>query len=129
MRRSRGELEEEVLRIVSSSPVPLAVADVVASLPDRLAHTTVMTALVRLTEKRLLERTRNGRRFEYSMPHPIDSLPALRAASRMRAALDGRVQRADVLANFVASLDPSDEAVLRKLLAESGSPEDRGDTE
>ena len=54
-------------------------------------------------------------------PRPVDELPALRAAMRMRTELDTRAERADVLANFVASLDPEDESVLRKLLSEGSA--------
>ena len=123
MRRSPGELEAEILRALDSSPAPKSVAEVGALLPNDLAHTTVMTALVRLTEKGLLTRRRRGRGFEYSLAGPISSLAALRAASRMRAALDGRVQRAEVLANFVASLDPTEEALLRKALDDADNAE------
>jgi predicted transcriptional regulator len=123
MRRSPGELEGAIIDVLDSSPGPKSVAEVGALLPNELAHTTVMTALVRLTEKGLLTRKRRGRGFEYSLAQPVDSLPAVRAASRMRAALDSRVQRAEVLANFVASLDPAEEAMLRKLLDDADAAE------
>ena len=44
---------------------------------------------------------------------------------RMRAQeqLGTRAERADVLASFVAALDPEDEATLRELLAKSDAAE------
>ena len=111
-------------------------SDVRERLSADLAHTTVMTALVRLREKGLLtrrddagnsgigSRRRKGRSFIYALQAPYADLPALRAAIRMRSELDAREERADVLANFVAALGPDDEAVLRELLARDRSNQD-----
>ncbi|MCA9629814.1 MAG: BlaI/MecI/CopY family transcriptional regulator, partial [Myxococcales bacterium] len=61
------ELESAVMEVVWSSDRPLAVADVqrVLERARDIAYTTVMTTLVRLHEKGLLERERDGRRFLY----------------------------------------------------------------
>ena len=99
-------------------------SDVRERLSADLAHTTVMTALVRLREKGLLTRRRKGRSFICALQAPYEDLPALRAAIRMRSELDAREERADVLANFVAALGPDDEAVLRELLARDRSNQD-----
>ena len=113
-RRRSGELENEVIRILGSAE-SMSVAQVCAALSIPLAHTTVMTALVRLTDKGLVSRERRGRAYDYRLNAPVDSLPALRAALRMRSALDERANRADVLANFVATLDTEDEDILARL--------------
>lgn len=89
------------------------------ALDDTLAHTTVMTALVRLARKGLVTRERRGRSFVYALAAPVESLPALRAALRMHTELDSRAARAEVLANFVATLGADDERTLRSLLAAS----------
>ncbi|MGB6051455.1 BlaI/MecI/CopY family transcriptional regulator [Rhodococcus sp. BGS-1C] len=123
MRRGSGELEESILRLLGEHQ-ELSVSDVRERLSADLAHTTVMTALVRLREKGLLTRRRKGRSFIYALQAPYEDLPALRAAIRMRSELDAREERADVLANFVAALGPDDEAVLRELLARDRSNQD-----
>ena len=118
MRRAAGQLEEAVLRLLGDTAA-LTVSEVREAIDPALAHTTVMTALVRLTNKGLVVRQRRGRSFSYSLPVAAAELPALRSALRMRTELDSRAERADVLANFVAALEPGDEELLRALLAES----------
>lgn len=116
MRRQPGALEDAVIRVLSTGDW-MSVAEVRAALDAGLAHTTVMTALVRLSEKGLVERVRRGHSYSYALRVAAAELPALRAALRMRRELDSRDERADVLANFVAALSPEDETVLRELLA------------
>ncbi|KZF15387.1 CopY family transcriptional regulator [Rhodococcus sp. EPR-134] len=120
VRRESGQLEESILRLLGEHH-QLAVSEARELLGSDLAHTTVMTALGRLHGKRLVDRERRGRSYVYTLRAPVDELPALRAAMRMRTELDTRAERADVLANFVASLDPEDESVLRKLLSEGSA--------
>lgn len=115
-RRRSGELENEVIGVLGSGGW-MSVAQVSSRLSIPLAHTTVMTALVRLTDKGLVSRERRGRAFAYRLNGSVESLPALRAALRMRSALDDRANRADVLVNFVASLDAEDEMLLSRILA------------
>ncbi|MGU3436031.1 BlaI/MecI/CopY family transcriptional regulator [Actinomycetes bacterium M1A6_2h] len=122
VRRRSGHLEDAIVALLGDGE-PLLVADVRDRIDPSLAHTTVMTALVRLTGKGLVVREKQGRAFVYSLAAPVDSLPALRAALRMRTELDARSERADVLANFVAALDPEDEETLLNLLSDSASRE------
>ncbi|MCJ0894111.1 BlaI/MecI/CopY family transcriptional regulator [Rhodococcus sp. ARC_M12] len=122
MRRASGQLEESILELLGEH-TELSVAQAREHLDSELAHTTVMTALVRLHGKGLVDRERRGRSFVYTLNAPVDEIPALRAAMRMRTELDTRAERADVLANFVAALDPEDEATLRELLAKSDAAE------
>jgi predicted transcriptional regulator len=120
VRRQPGSLEDAIIAALNGGAA-MSVAQVRAELGGDLAHTTVMTALVRLTDKQLVTRTRTGRAYVYSLAVPAPDLPALRAAIRMRNELHRRraPDRADVLANFVAALDPDDEAALRKLLSDN----------
>jgi len=65
--RSLGPLEGRVLGLLKADRA-LAVQDVQAALADEgqdLAYTTVMTVLVRLHEKGLVAREREGRRYLY----------------------------------------------------------------
>ncbi|MDV8058389.1 MULTISPECIES: BlaI/MecI/CopY family transcriptional regulator [unclassified Rhodococcus (in: high G+C Gram-positive bacteria)] len=122
MRRASGQLEESILELLGEH-TELSVAQAREHLDSDLAHTTVMTALVRLHGKGLVDRERRGRSFVYTLNAPVDEIPALRAAMRMRTELGARAERADVLASFVAALDPEDEATLRELLAKSDAAE------
>ncbi|MCX2931245.1 BlaI/MecI/CopY family transcriptional regulator [Mycobacterium sp. CVI_P3] len=119
MRRQPGSLEDAIIAVLGRHPA-MSVAAVRAELGGDLAHTTVMTALVRLTDKQLVTRTKTGRAYRYSLAVPAGELPALRTAIKMRDELHRRLapDRADVLANFVAALDPADEAALRRLLSD-----------
>jgi predicted transcriptional regulator len=116
VRRGSGQLEESILQLLGEHR-ELSVSEARELLGADLAHTTVMTALGRLHGKRLVDRERRGRSYVYALRAPVDELPALRAAMRMRTELDTRAERADVLANFVAALDPEDETLLRALLS------------
>lgn len=118
MRRGPGRLEGAVINALAAGGA-MTVAQVREALGGRLAHTTVMTALGRLADKELVTRTRHGRGYVYTLIAPVDELPALRAAVRMRRELDSHHARAQVLANFVAALGPDDEALLLELLADS----------
>jgi predicted transcriptional regulator len=122
VRRQPGSLEDDIIDVLGRNPA-MSVAEVRAELGGDLAHTTVMTALVRLTDKQLVTRRKMGRAYSYTLAVPARELPALRAAIRMRNELHRRraPDRADVLANFVAALDPDDEVSLRKLLADNES--------
>jgi predicted transcriptional regulator len=122
VRRQPGSLEDAIIAVLGRNPA-MSVAQVRAELGGDLAHTTVMTALVRLADKQLVTRTKTGRAYAYSLAVPARDLPALRAAIKMRNELHrGRApDRAEVLANFVAALDPADEAELRKLLSDNDS--------
>jgi predicted transcriptional regulator len=122
VRRASGQLEESILELLGEH-TELSVAQAREHLDSDLAHTTVMTALVRLHGKGLVDRERRGRSFVYTLNAPVDEIPALRAAMRMRTELGARAERADVLASFVAALDPEDEATLRELLAKSDAAE------
>jgi len=123
-RKPPGALEDSVIAVLSADE-PMTVAQVNAVLGGDLAHTTVMTALVRLTAKGLVHRTKSSRSYAYTLATETEDLPALQAALRMRRELDGRGERADVLANFVAALPPDDEAVLMDLLAKSEAQRNR----
>jgi predicted transcriptional regulator len=118
-RLARGELEGRVLDILWTADGALTPREVHTSLAaDRgLAYTTVMTILVRLWQKGLLEREPRGRSYAY---RPIESRDE-RVASRMRQLLAGAGDRNAALAGFVESLPADEIDDLRRLLGEGGS--------
>lgn len=80
-----GPLEMKVLGLLG--PEPTAVADLqraLAKAQHELAYTTVMTVLVRLHDKGLVKRTKEGRRFLYA---------AARGAPKVKRGIVERIQR------------------------------------
>ena len=86
-RKRRGVLEASVMAVLSADG-PMTVAEVNAALGRDLAHTTVMTALVRLASKGVVNRVKVGRAYAYTLAAQVDDLPALQAALRMRRELE-----------------------------------------
>jgi len=113
-RRPMGALESEVLTEIWKQPDGLTPREVLERLDTDLAYTTVMTILNRLWRKGVLDRERAGRAFRY---RPLTTEPELFAA-RMAAALSLANDREATLSRFVGDLSKTDEAVLRRLLAE-----------
>ena len=83
----------------------------------KLAYTTVMTILVRLREKGLLEREPAGRAFAY---RPRVSREQ-RAAARMNDALTSAGDPSLALTHFVDSLSPDQVDELRKVVRQARS--------
>jgi predicted transcriptional regulator len=117
-RLARGELERQVLDVLWAAEGALTPRDVHTALGSKraLAYTTVMTILVRLWQKGLLEREPRGRSFAY---RPIESRDE-RVVSRMRELLAGAGDRSAALAGFVESLPSAELDDLRRLLEQPG---------
>ena len=96
---------------LAAAQAPLTTAEVLAQMGDGLAYTTVMTTLTRLYQKGALTRELVGRSYAYALIRPED-----RVARAMSAALGDSPSRDRALARFVATLDPDDLPVLRRLL-------------
>lgn len=118
-RLAHGELEGLVMDVLWDADEPLVAADVRDRLePTRsLAYTTVMTILVRLHEKGLVERERAGRAYAYRPRWSREEQAATRMGELLEAARDGSV----VLARFVAALSPTQLAELRRAVDGDGS--------
>jgi predicted transcriptional regulator len=114
-RRRRGTLEGAVMGVLWAADDGMTTAEVQLKIGGDLAYNTVQTILTRLHEKKMVQRRRAGRGYAY---WPAQDA-ATAAASQMRAALAGRVDRRAVLQQFAASLDESDAAVLAALLADA----------
>ncbi len=93
-------------------------AEVQAATGGDLAYTTVMTILVRLHAKGLIERTKVGRAYVY---HPVVAESEV-VAEQVRRLLAHGNDRAAVLQGFIDGLRPEDETMLRALLAEVEEP-------
>lgn len=113
-RLGTGELEGIVMDVLWCDGSWHAPADVQAAIADRhdVAYTTVMTVLVRLTQKRRVERRRDGRRYAYRATQSRDDF----VAAQMRAALAPIDDRAKALSAFVEGLSAADRARLRRAL-------------
>ncbi|GAA2484856.1 BlaI/MecI/CopY family transcriptional regulator [Winogradskya humida] len=114
-RRAPGTLEAGVMEVLWAAAEPLTAAEVQREVGGELAYNTVQTILIRLHEKKVVERRKAGRGHAY---WPVEDA-ATAAASQMRAALADRADRHAVLQQFAASLDDSDAKVLRQLLADA----------
>jgi predicted transcriptional regulator len=112
-----GELEERVLDVLweqGEAMTPAAVRErLTPGRPGRpLAYTTVMTILVRLWEKGLLDRDRAGRGYAYRPRLSREE----RIAERMGDLLDATGERSTALARFVESLTPAQREELRRAM-------------
>ena len=116
-RLGRGELEIQVLDVVWVAPGPVTPRQVHEELNKsrELAYTTVMTILVRLCKKGLLEREATGRAFAY---RPLVSREQ-RGAARMNDALTSAGDPSVALSHFVESLPPDQVDELRRVLRRS----------
>ena len=94
-RRDRGALEKEVVAALAAAGRPLTPSEVQAELGGVLAYTTVMTSLVRLADKGVLQRDRTGRAYAYRL---IGDATVM-TARRMRQLLESGSDRAGVLAS------------------------------
>jgi BlaI family transcriptional regulator, penicillinase repressor len=118
-RLGRGELEKQVLDVVWGAPGPVTPRQVHEELSKsrKLAYTTVMTILVRLWKKGLLEREPTGPAFAY---RPLLSREQW-AAARMNEALTSAGDPSLALSHFVESLPPDQVQDLRGVLRRARS--------
>lgn len=113
-RLSTGELERRILEALGSGDAGMTPREVheIIGAERELAYTTVMTILVRLWQKGLATRERDGRAFRYSPSTSVDAL----TADRMRQLLGTAANSDAALTHFVRNLGTKDRAQLRKLL-------------
>lgn len=114
-RRRKGTLEDEVLAYLDAAAHPRTVAEVQAGLVGQLAYNTVLTVLVRLHAKGLVDRERAGRAYAYSLPAEPASRPTAVIARRMVRLLYAQDEPAGVLARFVGGLSADDRQLLAVL--------------
>ncbi len=110
------DLEAEVMDVVWSQGLrEFAVSDVLETLERRrdIAYTTVMTTLVRLHEKGVLERRRDGKRYLYTPRYTREEF--VQATVREVLESIGSAAGRDVLALLVETASSADEAALDEL--------------
>jgi predicted transcriptional regulator len=107
-----GQLETLVMDVLWDSTDWLTPGDVTALIEEKhpVAYTTVMTTLVRLWNKGMLERRQQGRAFTY---HPMLTRDEL-AAQRMHEFLDTAGDRTAALSHFVSTLNAKQLGQLRR---------------
>lgn len=111
-RLPRGQLEALVMGLLWDHDEWLTPRDVVDLIEDQhpLAYTTVMTTLVRLWNKDMVDRRQRGRAFAY---HPLVTRDEW-AARRMHELLDAAGDRTTALTHFVSSLNARQLGQLRR---------------
>ena len=109
-----GELENLVLDVLWSANEPMIPREVHRAIREHrpLAYTTVMTILVRLCQKDVVDRRQQGRAFAYWARLSREE----RAATRMSDVLARAGDTSLALAHFVGSLPPNQQAELRRVL-------------
>jgi predicted transcriptional regulator len=119
-----GDLERAVMDALWDRAQPATVREVADALADRkLAYTTVMTVLDRLTTKGFVTRERVGRAWSY---RPAASREAY-IAQLMLDALDLAGSRDAALVRFARSVSGEEAEILRAALGEqAGGERDRG---
>ena len=117
-RRGRGDLAQQIIKVLNAAGRALTPSEVLDLLGGDLAYTTVMTVMVRLHDKGVLARRRDGRAFTYS---PLQD-PAMATARSMHRLLNVQPNRAAALARFLDDLSLADEQLLRDLLAHHDGP-------
>ena len=113
-RRSSGSLETKVLAQLWARPSGATPGEVLDGLGTELAYTTVMTVLIRLWKKGLVDRSSRGRAYAYRAVITEADL----AASRMRSVFEEVKDRELVFSSFVGGLSKKDERLLRRVLGE-----------
>lgn len=109
-----GELEARVMEALWDGGGWSTPREVLELLEDErdLAYTTVMTILVRLWQKDLLERRKDGRAYAY---HPVQTREEW-TAQRMSELLGIATNRVKALVHFVSEMETADRDQLRRLL-------------
>lgn len=120
-RRARGDLKQEVLRVLLTANAPMTPSDVRDAIDPDLAYTTVMTVLARLCEQGLVARRRAGRAFAYTAIADQNEVTA-RQMHRLLEAGDDRVA---VLTRFLSVLSDNDERTLIELIGRIDEDGDR----
>jgi predicted transcriptional regulator len=111
----RGELEARVMDVLWSHDEPMTPRDVhtaISTTRRPLAYTTVMTILVRLWEKGMLDRKEHGRAFAYEPVAGRDEW----TAARMHDLLEQAGDPGAALTHFVRSIGAREMAQLRRAL-------------
>ncbi|MEU8140657.1 MULTISPECIES: BlaI/MecI/CopY family transcriptional regulator [unclassified Nonomuraea] len=111
-----GNLERSVMEALWEHPEGMFAHVLAAELPSRPATTTVLTVLMRLSNKGMVSRERIGRAHLYRATADKDAF----VAEAMRAALNEAGDVAAAVQRFVGTVTPEVAAALRAALGERG---------
>ncbi len=112
-----GPLEWRVLESLWRRDTAVSVRELTPAFPE-IAYTTLMTTLDRLHRKGVLVRTKHGRAFFYRPRLTRPEFESARAATALRAALEGGgATLAPLLSCFVDAVGDRDRAMLDELAA------------
>lgn len=116
-RRAYGELEAQVLQVLWSAETPLTAKQIQRAMPgDAPAHTTILTALTRLSTKGDVERVGHAAR---GIRFAATRTEAEHAGLGMLRTLNDTSDRQAALMRFMGDLDDTDlEFLQRELLRE-----------
>ena len=114
-RLGRGELEARVMDVLwdrNEAMTPREVHEAITTARRPLAYTTVMTILVRLWEKAMVDREHRGRAYAY---RPVSGRDQW-TAERMHTVLEQAADPGAALTHFVRAIDAREVAQLRRAL-------------
>ncbi|MGW4959097.1 BlaI/MecI/CopY family transcriptional regulator [Nonomuraea sp. NPDC004186] len=109
-----GNLERSVMEALWEHPDGMFAHVLAAGLPSQPATTTVLTVLMRLSNKGMVSRERIGRAHLYKATADKDAF----VAEAMRAALDEAGDVAAAVQRFVGTVTPEVARALREALGE-----------
>jgi predicted transcriptional regulator len=110
-----GPLEWRVLEALWHHGAEASVRDLQPKFSE-IAYTTLMTTLDRLHRKGVLDRTKHGRAFRYSVRHTRAELESSLAAGALRAAIDGdQASLRPLMSLFVDAVGERDRDLLEEL--------------
>ncbi len=118
-RRAAGQLEGEVMSALWDADgwmTPRDVQGVVSTGRRPLAYNTVMTILVRLWQKGMVDRRQSGRSFEYRPRSGREQWTAARMQDLLHNAQDPSL----TLQHFVSGITRREAAELRRMLDDHG---------
>lgn len=116
-RRGRGELEDQVMRILWSQNQPLSVREILGHFPDDApAFSTLATALTRLHKKGLVTRIQTSpRKSRYEAAYSADE----HVSTTMLSMLKEAENRQAALMQFAGNLEPGEVEVLQQAILSS----------
>lgn len=110
-----GPLEWRVLEALWQHGDAASVRDLQPRFSE-IAYTTLMTTLDRLHRKGVLDRTKHGRAFRYSVRHTRAELESSLAAGALRAAINGdEASLRPLMSFFVDAVGAHDHKMLQEL--------------
>lgn len=117
-----GALEQQVMDALWDTDEQ-TIREVITTLGDVHAYTTIATVLTNLDRKGMIRSRRQGRSVHYSARRSRSE----HAARVMEHALSASRDRRASIVHFVETMDPGEVDLLRSYLGQHPGPEGRGD--